>query len=194
MTQLSLFVLCSVTGCAREARKRGWCKTHYMQWWYRGKSPTDAAIRPYGRKTCSVEGCEAPHKVKGFCEIHWRRWQHHGSTERSIRKFEFVTYAGVHQRVRALWGSASQYPCISGCGRTAREWAYDGTDPSQLLGGGFSRYRGLLHYSQWPEFYMPMCVRCHRQLDAAARIRELSGEQFSNLGQYRLAKTANSKP
>lgn len=172
MEQLSfLDLLCSVDGCGRPPRGSSQlCKPHYMRRYFTG-SPGSADIRQYGRASCSVEGCGRPHKGKGFCEAHLRRWRHHGSTDRIVAKFQFVTYEATHQRVSALWGSASQYRCIK-CGNPAREWAYDGTDPGQLT-GPIRRMSGLYYYSQWPEFYMPMCIRCHRVMDAASRVQEL---------------------
>jgi hypothetical protein len=65
-------------------------------------------------------------------------------------------YDNAHTRVVRLWGKACLYPCIN-CGRRARDWAYDGTDPT---GQGIKR-----RYSIWPEFYMPMCHKCHMRLD-----------------------------
>lgn len=80
------------------------------------------------------------------------------------------SYTTAHQRVSTLWGKASLYPCITDCGRPAREWAYDGTDPEQLYG---KRVGGMSYYSAWPEFYMPMCLSCHKRRDKAEYRREL---------------------
>jgi hypothetical protein len=95
-----------------------------------------------------------------------------------------VTWSGVHQRLKALWGSASNYCCVF-CGASASEWAYDGTDPAQKIGPA-----GHLHcrvdscwFSSWPEFYMPLCRCCHRNRDAAAASAELR--------EYREWKSAN---
>lgn len=72
-----------------------------------------------------------------------------------------VKYPMAHHRVKKLWGPARQYQCI-GCGSQAQEWAYDGTDPAQLSDP-------LGPYSIHPEFYVPMCVPCHRKFDAKGR-------------------------
>lgn len=37
-------VTCSVKGCGKPARSRGWCRSHYMNWWRRG-DPLETTIR-----------------------------------------------------------------------------------------------------------------------------------------------------
>ena len=76
-----------------------------------------------------------------------------------------VKYQMAHMRVYQLWGPARSHPCVT-CGQPAEHWAYDGTDPGEQRGTG--RWNGL-PYSSWPEFYMPMCVKHHRQHDAKGR-------------------------
>ena len=75
-------------------------------------------------------------------------------------------YMAAHDRVRVLWGRASEHCCV-GCEKPARDWAYDGTDPSERY--GTNSVGTYLHYSVWPEFYMPMCRGCHLKRDAALR-------------------------
>ncbi|WPH57825.2 hypothetical protein [Mycobacterium phage WXIN] len=69
-----------------------------------------------------------------------------------------------------MWGSASQYPCIE-CGGQAKDWAYDGTDPVELL--EIARQGTAMFYSRYPEFYMPMCRKCHGKRDGAMAQGEL---------------------
>lgn len=71
----------------------------------------------------------------------------------------WLSYESSHTRVRRLWGQARNHPCID-CGKPAQHWAYDGSDPSELI----DAKRGWL-YSMWPEYYAPMCISCHKQLD-----------------------------
>jgi hypothetical protein len=68
-----------------------------------------------------------------------------------------------------LWGSASQYPCVI-CGRSAEDWAYDGADPTERLQEASGSYQ---RYSRFPEFYMPMCRKCHLGRDKGAAAEEL---------------------
>jgi hypothetical protein len=86
--------------------------------------------------------------------------------------FDPCTYEGAHDRCRKLWGRASEYLCIGiGCGEQAVDWAYDGGDCTQLGGplAPADRLGGRSYYSRFPEFYMPLCRRCHKQLDAPQR-------------------------
>lgn len=84
-----------------------------------------------------------------------------------------VSFAGAHRRLHKEWGSASQYPCVKDCGRMALHWAYDGTDPTYLLGRTVDGKRMYCRYSRFPEFYMPMCARCHRAFDGETFAAEL---------------------
>lgn len=118
-------------------------------------------------KTCSVivdgEPCGVSVHAHGMCNKHYRRWMKHGDVTRG--DVPTLTYSGAHMRMYDLWGSASQYTCVF-CREPAGHWAYDGTDPSELVGAkvGGSRTSDLC-YSRFPEFYMPLCVSCHTGMD-----------------------------
>lgn len=129
---------------------------------------------------CSIPKC--PRKAKyaetGWCQTHYHRWWRTGSPhglkqERGASgpgavswQGDDVTYFGAHGRVKVLWGSASRYPCIA-CAKSADDWAYDGTDPTERSGLVQGKYP--VTYSAWPEFYMPMCTGCHAVRDAEMR-------------------------
>ena len=81
------------------------------------------------------------------------------------------TVGGAHKRIYTLWGKARQYLCIE-CGGAAQEWAYDGTDPTEQYACA-SNANSWTHFSSYPEFYMPMCRRCHKGRDAAIAKEEL---------------------
>jgi hypothetical protein len=78
-----------------------------------------------------------------------------------------IAYRTAHERVWALWGKASEYRCIH-CGSPAQEWAYDGTDPEQLVELKNGKYP--LWYSPYPEFYYPACIPCHRVADHSVSV------------------------
>lgn len=93
--------------------------------------------------------------------MHYRRLLRGQDLTASPRYGGAVKYQMAHQRVKKLWGVARDHPCVS-CGADACEWSYDGTDPDELE----DLYMGyLVRYSPWPEFYMPMCISCHRNFD-----------------------------
>lgn len=181
----------------RDIMARGYCKAHYQRW-YKGK-PVDGPLRRSTRALpdiCSYHDCPRPHASKGYCQMHLKRSQNGAPMDAPPRRIgrvqrprsadrthikpgewgspldNVIGPAGAHSRVRKLWGSARQYPCIAGCGQMAEEWAYDGTDPTQMFGEASG---SGVYYSRFPEFYMPMCKRCHRNRDralAAAELRE----------------------
>ncbi|AXH67882.1 hypothetical protein J4T99_gp077 [Mycobacterium phage Bromden] len=104
--------------------------------------------------------------------MRWTNW----SDPESVRK---VGLSGAHSRVARLWGRAADYDCYV-CGGVAAQWAYDGSDPSQLLGVKDTSNTVPMWYSAYPEFYAPMCFKCHKLKDRALMYRELT--------EYRQAK------
>lgn len=65
---------CSIEGCERPSRKRGWCSTHYTRWRRHG----DPTVTHRGENACSVEGCARPYRCSGYCDLHYRRWLNNG--------------------------------------------------------------------------------------------------------------------
>mgnify|MGYP007028412764 CR=1 FL=1 len=72
----------------------------------------------------------------------------------------YVSYGYAHTLVKDKKGPASEHMCV--CGDQAREWAYDGKDPEQIV--GIVTNLGMV-YSLNPDHYMPMCAPCHRNRD-----------------------------
>jgi hypothetical protein len=82
-----------------------------------------------------------------------------------------VGYRAAHARVQAARGHASSYPCAD-CGLPAADWAYDHSNPDELV----AAVNGALRrYSLDSDRYVPRCRKCHRRFDAAQRaLREIS--------------------
>lgn len=77
------------------------------------------------------------------------------------------SYQNAHERVRVTHGPAKRYPCVTGCGRVAAHWAYQGGAVVELTE---TRRDGLMAgktvtYSPDPADYAAMCVPCHTALD-----------------------------
>lgn len=73
---------CTVEGCERPHKARGYCATHYMQ--VRKGVEITPVIRARSREfgpVCSVEGCNKEERALGLCNTHYVRHQRHGSTE-----------------------------------------------------------------------------------------------------------------
>jgi cytochrome c553 len=81
-------------------------------------------------------------------------------------KGEDIGYDGAHNRVKAIKGSASQFPCAE-CGGPARHWAYSHADAAELR-MTHGRQAGS-PYSANPDHYAPMCVKCHARFDSGRR-------------------------
>ena len=74
---------CSVEGCERLVKARGWCDMHYQRWYKTGEHGDALPLkgRPVG--ACLVEGCDraadrAHGGTRGICGMHYARWRKHG--------------------------------------------------------------------------------------------------------------------
>ena len=67
-----------------------------------------------------------------------------------------TTYSAVHKWLVRHYGPAASLPCWN-CGQPAQWWAYDRTDPNEVI--------GPKTYSTDPEYYLPLCGPCHYALD-----------------------------
>jgi hypothetical protein len=79
-----------------------------------------------------------------------------------------ASYQTAHERVSARRGPASGYPCAD-CGRPARHWSYDHSDPDERTSDDGQPY------SLDVNRYAPRCVRCHKRMDCARLIEERGG-------------------
>ena len=133
-------------------------------------------------RICAIADCGKKHYGRGLCKLHYQQDRRGADlsgrmvdnpVHKCVHKWvdRPVGHGGAHSRVRRVWGSASQYPCIE-CGNTAKDWAYDGTDPTQLYEARGGR-AAKSFYSLYPEFYMPMCAKCHALRDKGAAAIEL---------------------
>lgn len=80
---------CTVEGCGRPHKARGYCQTHYMQF-KRGVAPvgpirTRVAVKP---DECAEDGCVEPVKAKGLCKMHYQRLLRHGYVRANRRAKE----------------------------------------------------------------------------------------------------------
>lgn len=79
MSNRSSRAVCSVDGCDRPTRSRGWCETHYRWWLRRGEEPKGPIPPARPRQgVCSVSDCQSPSIARLLCHAHYRRWRVHG--------------------------------------------------------------------------------------------------------------------
>lgn len=154
---------CSIPGCGKPSRSRGWCSMHYTRWKRHG-SPDDRFPA-----TCTVGGCERPFYAKGMCAMHYKR-EDPNTNGRYDRRGEknpgwvgdAAGYGTAHGRVFRAKGSASQFACVACCA-PADQWAYDNADADEKRGVANG---SVVRYSLSVEHYVPMCISCHKPFDA----------------------------
>ena len=65
---------CTVDGCGRPHKARGYCNTHYVQTLrgvpLRQLRPARSTVRYF----CTIEGCRRVHKARGYCSSHYIRF------------------------------------------------------------------------------------------------------------------------
>jgi hypothetical protein len=174
---------CSVDGCEKESRGRGWCGTHWLRWRKYGdptfvkKPGVDYMIKG----VCSIEDCGRPAHAHTYCHRHLYHYKRHGDPLHTPKitgrpwKGDQPTWAAVHKRLYRMLGPAVRFTCVD-CGRGAEEWSYDGLDHAQLWED--QGRRSPIAYSTDPARYVPRCVPCHRRHDwpiAPPRERRLDG-------------------
>jgi hypothetical protein len=65
---------CSIEGCGRPVKARGWCFMHYTRWHQKGDPGQAEPMRRFNfGAPCEVEGCTRPARTKGMCPMHYER-------------------------------------------------------------------------------------------------------------------------
>lgn len=90
---------CSVVGCDRPSKCRGWCFKHYQRWRSHG-DPTADQRRRTG--PCRILNCERVAIARGLCQSHYGSWYRHGDPNEPHHK-----------------QPARESLCAAGCGQVA---------------------------------------------------------------------------
>lgn len=104
--------VCSVDGCVKAARTRGWCSAHYERW------------RKYGdlhhgpTKVCTVDGCDKKHTSKGLCSMHLSRLDRRGEVGAAAAQ-KVHTYSGAACSIEGCIKPAAKR---GWCGMHYRRW------------------------------------------------------------------------
>ena len=173
---------CSVDGCERSAKTRGWCPTHYTRWLKYGDVNV---VRPRGKPAtphpCTVDGCSERPIARGLCSMHYQRLRLYGDPGPAERKRRangtgclqqdgYITvYDPAHPLARASTGSVlwhrrelydrigpGEHPCFY-CGRTLR-WdvtIHEGPDALTVDHLDWNRENND------PENLVPSCNACN---------------------------------
>lgn len=91
------YPICSITGCNKEARCRGWCGAHYSRWRHWGDPRPDLPLKREKVYYCSVDGCRRDAKAKTFCVGHYAKFLKYGDpgvVKKRKHKLEHCSVAG----------------------------------------------------------------------------------------------------
>lgn len=68
---------CSVDGCQKPSKSRGWCNTHYERWRRTGDAGYAASlvVIAWGGTPCRTEGCQRKPQHRGLCSRCYRLWR-----------------------------------------------------------------------------------------------------------------------
>lgn len=71
---------CSVDGCGRPHKSKGYCGPHHARLLKTGDVRADLPIgtRPRVAGDCTIDGCDRPLLAKGWCAAHYQRWSTYG--------------------------------------------------------------------------------------------------------------------
>jgi hypothetical protein len=69
---------CSITGCEKPSRARGWCSMHYWRWSKHGDPEWEPKTSP---STCLAGDCDKAPKSAGYCSTHYSRLRRTGSVD-----------------------------------------------------------------------------------------------------------------
>lgn len=97
---------CTIDGCNKPLRCRGWCNMHYRRWRATGSPGLAASTRTGLCRECAAPGCETPTRSSGalYCEMHYGRMRRSGTLD---------------ARERPIY--TSQVCSVEGCEKNRRE-------------------------------------------------------------------------
>lgn len=101
---------CSVDGCERPHKARGWCLAHWKRWYRNGDVQADKPFETPDQ--CTVSVCEGEHHAKGLCKAHYNRQRRGVDTSSRVnrsREDRVCSVEGCDRRYRARGFCASHY-------------------------------------------------------------------------------------
>ncbi len=93
-------MICSIEGCDRSVKARGWCGKHYQQ-------QSRLGLQPREQRFCTVDGCEQPFSAKGYCLEHYQSW--YERERRPPRTYGICRVDGCRREARGGGGHCSMH-------------------------------------------------------------------------------------
>lgn len=132
--------ICSIDGCDKPAKGRGWCGAHWWRWRNNGDP---LALQPKAVKPefCCVDGCQNPPTgKKGMCNAHYLRGYRHGDVTFRHRVANGESFEWIKNHT-----SHDGFDCLI--------WPFArGTDGRGMMS---SKYAGT------PQAHRVMCILVH---------------------------------
>lgn len=144
--------ICSVEGCGKPSRSRGWCPLHYKRWKRNGDPLSTQIDVGACSRPCRIAGCGRLIAAKGLCNTHYARWKANpGITDEAL-----VTRVSVEEWINAHKDHSGD-ECLL--------WPFS----RMRCGYGFARFMGMKTTAS-----RAMCVAAHghpldEKLEAAHR-------------------------
>lgn len=165
--------ICSVDGCDRSIKSKGFCGMHYQRWCAHGDAGQASPLLVLSDGSCSVDGCDRPHHARGWCRTHYRRMMDTGSLDAK------AYIKGGTSGECVVDGCSSHARCRNLCGSHYRRFIRTGGITTELISwpstcsvdgcGKPHRARGycnihynrVLRYSDPLAARMPVWMRCY---------------------------------
>lgn len=172
--------ICSVDDCGLFVKGYGYCNKHYMRYRKYGDPHFALSREECGKMArkinigpCSVDECDTPSRTRGMCPKHYLRWRVHGDSSVVLGNPHTktcpstISYSLAHEHVGKAKGRAADYTCEH-CPAQAQDWAYNHQDPDERYSIRDPNKHHYGHvYSVNPDFYIPLCRKCHKALDGS---------------------------
>lgn len=132
--------LCTIEGCERQLRARGWCATHWARWRRHG-DPSEGAAKPAA--TCDVVECTGRIQGHGLCPKHYHRRRRGTQVVRPETLLERVEASISIEDGCWIWTStisSNGYPTIGDAGQSlyAHRWMLEQVLGRRLAAGEFT--------------------------------------------------------
>lgn len=94
---------CTIDGCERPARRRGWCGAHHQRFLRHGDPLGGGPDRAAAPPVCVVEGCDKAPVGRGLCNSHWKADRLADSEYRERKNAAWRAWAETHADQRAAY-------------------------------------------------------------------------------------------